>query len=154
MTEEQIKQKAENLMIGDWVNLNFDIDYKTGKSIYAPVQITGINKDGTVDVNLTYDKSETMQDGWDLKLIIPIEISEEILRNNGFIKVNFLKYDEPRVGISLLYKERSDGEEGYRVLIENRKSGIETRTTIKPVKYVHEIQHTIKDLNIDREIIL
>lgn len=86
--------------------------------------------------------------------IEPIPLTEEILRNNGFIKVDYLKYDEPRVGISLLYKDRSNGEEGYRVLIENRKPGIETRTTIKPAKYVHEIQHTIKDLNIDREITL
>ena len=76
--------KAEELMIGDWVNLNLDVDYKTGKSIYAPIQVTGINKDGTIDVNCTYDKSESMQDGWDLKLIEPIPLTKEILHKNSF----------------------------------------------------------------------
>ena len=71
--------KKEDLMIGDWVNLNFDIDYKTGESMYVPTQVIGINKSGTVDVNFTYDKLESMRDGWDLKLIEPIELSEEIL---------------------------------------------------------------------------
>ena len=78
--------KAEDLMVGDWVNLNFDVDYKTGNLIYGYVQVTGINIDGTINVNCTYDKSESMQDGWDLKLIEPIELSEEILEKIGFKK--------------------------------------------------------------------
>lgn len=130
--------KKEDLMIGDWVNIQTERD---DEPMYSQVeQLWECEIDA--DFQTGYEN------------VYPIPLTEEILRNNGFIKVDFLKYDEPRVGISLLYKERSDGEEGYRVLIENRKSGIETRTTIKPVKYVHEIQHTIKDLHIDREITL
>ena len=130
--------KKEDLMIGDWVNIQTERDDELMYSQVEQLWECEIDAD--------------FQTGYEN--VYPIPLTEEILRNNGFIKVDFLKYDEPRVGISLLYKERSDGEEGYRVLIENRKSGIETRTTIKPVKYVHEIQHTIKDLHIDREITL
>ena len=75
---------TKDLMIGDLVNLNFDVDYKTGKSIYAPAQVTGINKDRTIDVNFIYDKSESMQYRWDLKLIEPIPLTKEILYKNGF----------------------------------------------------------------------
>ena len=130
--------RKEDLMIGDWVNIQTE---KDDEPMYSQVeQLWECEIDA--DFQTGYEN------------VYPIELTEEILRNNGFIKVDFLRYDEPRIGISLLYKERSDGEQGYRVLIENRKSGTETRTTIKPVRYVHEIQHTIKDLEIDREIIL
>lgn len=134
--------EKEDLIIGDWV---------TRRGVPEEhIRICGMN----VLAGVVYLDQDGRGVTEKFENIEPILLTEETLRNNGFIKVDFLKYDEPRVGISLLYKERSDGEEGYRVLIENRKSGIETRTTIKPVKYVHEIQHTIKDLHIDREIIL
>lgn len=143
--------KKEELMIGDWINLNFDIDYKTGESIYAPVQVTGINKDGTVDVNFTYDKSESMQDGWDLKLIKPIPLTSEILEKNSFLKVESIIYDEPRVGVSFLYRITP---EGLRIFVQNACAGGPTCTMIKTCKYVHEVQHMIKMCDIEKEIIV
>jgi len=83
-----------------------------------------------------------------------IELTEKFLQKNNFMRSDSLDYNENRVGISLLYKERSDGEPGYRVLIENRRPGEETRTIIKSVKYVHEIQHALKELQIEIEILL
>ena len=78
-----------------------------------------------------------------------IELTEELLEKNGFMKVESLSYDENRIGISLLYKERANGEPGYRVLIEDRRPGNETCTIIKSVKYVHEIQHALKELHLE-----
>ena len=76
--------KANELMVGDWVKLNYDINFKTGESLYTNVRISGINEDGTIDINCTVDKSKPMQDGWDLKLIEPIPLTEEILHKNAF----------------------------------------------------------------------
>ena len=139
--------KATDLMIGDWVNLNFDVDYKTGKSIYAPVQITGINKDGTVDVNLTYDKSESMQDGWDLKLIEPIEISEEILKKNSFlVDSNGIFYLKENLKFGL--KKDIDYSYWFINRADNYKEYICT------CDFVHELQHILKLQQIEKEIVV
>ena len=137
----------DELMVGDWVNLNFDINYKTGESIYVPVQITSINKDGTVDVNLTYDKSESMQDGWDLKLIEPIEISEEILKKNGFfVDSNGIFYLKENLKFGL----KKDIDYGYWFI--NRADNY--KEYIYACDYVHELQHLLKFCKIEKEIIL
>jgi len=143
---------TKDLMIGDWVNLNFDIDYKTGESIYASVQITGINKDGTVDVNFTYDKSESMQDGWDLKLIKPIPLTPEILERNNFQskedqynhrKIFFLGKNEYNLDVYF--------DNGTIILVEeNYEPGIYVYAC--DCEYVHELQHKLKDLEIEKEI--
>lgn len=129
-------------MVGDWVKVNgYD----------EPKQITDINVDGTGCFYNEDDYTEYPVADWDIN---GIPLTEEILVKNGFMRTDFLDYGGARIGISLLYKDRSNDEEGFRVLIENRSPKIETRTTIKPVKYVHEIQHTLRDLEIDKEIIL
>lgn len=135
--------KVEEFMIGDWVNLNFDVDYKTGKSIYAPVQITGINKDGTVDVNFTYDKSESMQDRWDLKLIEPILLTSEIMEKNGYKRG--LLIHEYKISDGLHY----DLESGLLLF------GYEYGTVLEiKCNYVHELQHVLKLCGIENDIIL
>lgn len=140
--------KVKDLMIGDLVNLNFDVDYKTGKSIYAPVQVTGINKDGTIDVNFIYDKSESMQDRWDLKLIEPIPLTKEILYKNGFdgdvyLWINaddekILEYYPFEHRLSLWYSE----EKNQEILFKCH------------CFYVHEFQHALKMCGIEKEIAL
>lgn len=137
-----------DLMIGDWVNLNFDVDYKTGKSIYAPAQITGINKNGTIDVNCTYDKSESMQDGWDLKLIEPIPLTKDILHKNGFCgevylwisagDEKILEYYPFEHRLSLWHSE----EKNQEILFKCH------------CFYVHELQHALKLCRIEKEIVV
>lgn len=83
-----------------------------------------------------------------------IELTSELLEKNGFVKTESLSYEESRVGISLLYKEGSNEEHGYRVLIENMRPGNETGTVIKSAKYVHEIQHALKGLGIEIDFAL
>jgi hypothetical protein len=140
-----------DLMIGDWVNLNFDVDYKKGNPIYGHAQVTSINKDGTIDVNCAFDNSESMQDGWDLKLIKPIPLTSEILAKNSFLKVEMIEYPSHRVGISFLYRITP---EGLRIFVQNACVGGPTCTMIKTCKYVHEVQHMIKMCDIEKTFVL
>lgn len=153
---------TKDLMIGDWVNLNFDIDYKTGESIYAPVQVTGINKDGTVDVNFTYDKSESMQDGWDLKLIEPIPLTPEILEKNNDILYGELAilFDDGKMRYSIVEcryvsKEYERNNETFYCLLSSCVyNGGSFITPFAKIRYVHELQHALKLCGIEKEIIL
>lgn len=157
--------KATDLMIGDWVNLNLDVDYKTEKSIYAPVQVTGINKDGTIDVNCTYDKSESMQDGWGLKLIEPIPLTPEILKKNGFTKydvghnvIGWAILDDDHLYNSIPFTltdndfDTEPGEYKWGPVEDDREESFVRE--IGRMNYVHELQHLFKQCKIKKEIVL
>lgn len=157
---------SKDLMIGDWVNLNFDVDYKTRESIYAPVQVASINKDGTIDVNCTFDISESMQDGWDLKLIEPIELTEEILHKNGFKNDILAQKSIIAEGASnfsvILFSEDNrivlNNIDEYLNSFNNWSVHIDTedmRTMCTAeITYVHELQHLLKLCKIEKEIVL
>lgn len=137
--------KADELMIGDWVNLNFDVDYKTGNPIYGYVQVNSINKDGTIDVNCTFDISESMQDGWDLKLIKPIPLTEELLLKNGFlVDSNRIFYLKENLKFGLI----KDIDYGYWFTYRSNNEYICT------CDFVHELQHILKLQQIEKEIVL
>lgn len=144
---------TNELMVGDWINLNYDIDYKTYESIFAPVQVTGINSDGTIDVNFTYDKSESMQDGWDPTLVHYIPLSKEILKKNGFHK-------NTKVGIPELYSCKSLQKHCVSIFVGDHKNSDimwsfgETDDIFMTCKYVHELQHLFRLLKIKKEIVL
>jgi len=151
--------KAEDLMIGDWINLNFDVDYKTGNPIYGYAQVTGINKDGTIDVNCTYDKSESMQDGWDLKLIEPIPLTVELLEKNGCRKWTWHNYPRENVityAIGDGFQIEITKKNGFWMVDNCSDSGDYGYESnwIADVNYVHKLQHLIRDLEIKKEIIL
>ena len=152
-------------MRGNWVNLNYDVDYETGKPIYAPVQIVGINKDGTVDVDFIYDKSESMQDHWDMKLVEPISLTEEILEKNGCKRLTWWKYHKDDI-VTYLF-------EGVQVEIEERMINGETKKLFNlvdncsdsgdygyesnylcDVSYVHKLQNALKVFEVEKEFIL
>lgn len=136
--------KKEELMIGDWLSLNYDINYKTGELIYAPVQITGINSDGTIDVNFTYDPSPSMQDGWDPKLFESIPLTAEILEKNGFHDRMPL-VDDYYISDGIHYNIYSK----YIMFGYVYGNALEVKC-----EYVHELQHLLKDCKIEKEIIL
>ena len=134
--------KPQDLMIGDWViRKGVPNDPMRLYNMNASRGIAYLDQDGRGVAEL-------------FKNLEPIPLTPEILEKNDFMKDDFLDYEESRIGISLLYKERSNGEEGFRVLIENRSPKNETRTTIKPAKYVHEIQHSFKELDIEKDIVI
>lgn len=149
--------KVEELMIGDWVNLNFDVDYKTGNPICGHVQVAGINKDGTIDVDCTFDNSKSMQDGWYLKLIEPIPLTPEILKKNGFVnsyideslnKDSVYKYNHFYTGNSVIVDMESNK------LIVKYENNIWMNLPYNRTIYVHELQHVLKHCDIKKEIII
>jgi hypothetical protein len=149
--------KVTDLMVGDWVNLNFDVDYKTGNLIYGHVQVASINKDGTIDVDCTFDNSKSMQDGWYLKLIEPIPLTPEILKKNGFVnsyidlslnKDSVYKYNHFYTGNSVIVDMESNK------LIVKYENDIWMNLPYNRTIYVHELQHVLKHCDIKKEIII
>ena len=143
---------VNELMKGDWLSLNYDINYKTGELIYAPVQITGINTDGTIDVNFTYDPSPSMQDGWDPKLFESIPLTREIFEKNGFEEkiYDFGKFGPSR-DFSAFYL--SDGiviwKQYDNWIVGSNSDDFNGWFSIY---YVHELQHMLKYISIIKTI--
>ena len=117
--------KAEDLMIGDWVNL-----------YSSPIKIN-IDDLGVIERDEVYCK--------------PILLTEEILEKKSFLKVEFIEYPSHSVGVSFLYRNTS---EGLRIFVQNACVKYPTCTMIKTCKYVHEVQHMIKMCDIEKEIVL
>ena len=126
--------KAEDLQIGDWVNL-YD----------SPIKIN-IDDLGVIERDETYDKGVHCE---------PIPLTDEILKKNGFV------YDEnreaweqiPNDGYGICYEDNT-----YLFSLGvfdpfNRDSDI-TYHTIAEIKYIHELQHALKLCKIDKEIIV
>ena len=146
-----VYMNTKDLMIGDLINLNFDVDCNTGEPIYVSAQVTGINKDGTVDVNFIYDKSELMHNGWDSKLIEPIELTEEVLEKIGFKKRPPRFGDKEYEMSNFLLRSWSDGKM-FKLHCYDWSSG--EFVFPNTIKYVHELQHLIKicDKNCDFDL--
>lgn len=141
----------KDLMVGDWIKLHYDINYKTGESLYTNVRITGINEDGTVDVSMQDG------DGWDLKLIYPIQLTPEILEKNGFENIDNM-YPFPTF--------RCDDKENYFCITIGFPEGNKTRRKYPFIEingenifveyiiinFIHELQHVLKLCGIDKNI--
>lgn len=130
--------KAEILMIGDLVLHN-------GK----PIQVYNVFK-GSINETY-YGVSNEVADYIPESEIGPIPLTSEILEKNSFLKVESIVYNEPRVGISFLYRNTL---EGLRIFVQNACVGGPTCTMIKTCKYVHEVQHMIKMCDIERTFVL
>ena len=125
--------KAENLMIGDWVNL-----------YGSPIKIS-------IDDLCFIDRDETYDKGVHCK---PIPLTEEILEKNGFTSVedpyNHKKY-------FLLGKNEYNCNvywDGLAILLVEEDYEPTTYAYICDVEYVHELQHALKLCNIKKEIVL
>lgn len=145
--------KVEDLMIGDWVNLNFDVDYKTGNLIYGHVQVASINKDGTIDVDCTFDNSKSMQDGWCLKLIEPIPLTPEILEKNDILyeKQSFYYVIEDVEDLECTYYIYQTVQEDWAIGVD---TGAYNCSVFARIKYVHDLQHALKLCGIDKKIVV
>lgn len=134
--------KIEDLMIGDWVMLNYDISYKTGESLYTNVRITGINEDGTINVSM-HDG-----DSWNSDLIYSIPITKELLEKNGFethqsgVRM-FLAHDDYRL---CYYLNSSNRFTSF--------NNIDGSLVQKVIVNVHELQHALKLCGINKEIVV
>ena len=118
--------KANELMIGDWINHKI-----TGENL----QITEILSWG-VKVN---EYKDAVADSIDIQ---PIPLTPEILEKNGFV-YNKLPFEQSwqQFGLSLYL-----GGNGYRI---NCGENVSLR-----IDSVHELQHFLRIAGIDKEITL
>lgn len=127
--------KKEDLMIGDWVNIQTE---KDDEPMYSQVEQLW---ECEIDADFETDYEN----------VHPIPLTSEILEKNSFLKVESIVYDELRVGVSFLYRIT---QEGLRIFVQNACAGGPTCTMIKTCKYVHEVQHMIKMCDIERTFVL
>jgi len=122
--------KANELMIDDWMLLH-DVPFQV-TSIYA--------KNGAREIGFG-----NKEDFWvDISNVEPIKITPEILEKNGWEKrpTGYVFYtDGKRYDNSLWY-------------IFGSSNTFVVDTAEFQINYVHELQHILKILNIDKEIII
>ena len=124
--------KANELMIGDWV----EVPFLEGKP--KIVKVEEILSD---EINPEWDGMENYG-GIKIKYVNPIPLTPEILENNGFVyesKDQLFKDIYPR--ISMLYAQ-------YR-LVEN---GYINYGEMPEIKYVHQLQHALRLCGIEKTI--
>lgn len=129
-----MNMKAEDLIIGDWVNV-FD----------SPKQIEGIRKFRNGDEIVYYDGDN----GNFIKSVTPIPLTPEILEKNGFNKLTEPPY--------ITYYELGLNEYMNKVLWYKGSIviGYEgDNVYLCDCEYVHELQHALKDNGIEKEIVL
>lgn len=139
--------KANELMIGDWVNL------KNGK-IIMPCRITVIghatqdrNEIGTtVCVDLSKEFPTCI---FDMDVIIPIPITPEILEKNGFTKggmfgkTYYLAVEDFEISVYFAHVNTQ--------LIIEKRNGKEV-INILNVEYLHILQHALNICGIEKTI--
>lgn len=129
----------EELMIGDWV-------FNTHNQ--QPEQVVEIRERM---VMLAYN------DLYDYDEIEPILLTSELLESNGFKKFNFHDIENQHqwswwhdtlTSITLWTRElKDDNKDGWMLRIESRLS-----TCCLRVDHIHQLQHSLKDSKIKKEI--
>ena len=134
--------KQGDLQIGDWV-LSFPDQCRVDGIICLREGHTAEEKWMAI-VHLGGNKYERVNVG----MLEPIPITHEILEKNGF-KESYCahilgSYDGKEIMLDLgtVYLCEDDAPEGWEAI------------RIKDIQYVHELQHTLKYFNIDKEIVL
>lgn len=143
--------KAEDLMVGDWVNV-FNV----------PKQIEGIRKFKNGDEIVYYDGDN----GNFITSVTPIPLTEEILHKNGF-KNDFVAQksiiaegasnfsvilfsEDNRISLNNI-DEYINSFNKWSVHIDTED--MRTMSTSE-ITYVHELQHLLKPCKIEKEIVL
>lgn len=139
--------KVTELMINDWVSIN-------GSNF----QVKDIKKNGVIKLyyNTKYGEHEVdFNTDYLEEFLQPIPLTKEILEKNGF------KEDFETNGIYwrsdcrkfCIVKELDTWYFAFRVLGEtvDKSSGY---ICISECNYVHKLQHILKDLEIEKEIVL
>lgn len=122
--------KAEDLMIGDWVNIQGENCYVTLATLYT-LQFTGKPNN-----------------------IRPIPLTTEILEKNGFTSTED-QYNHKKH--FLLGKNEYNCDvywDGLSILLVEADYEPTTYAYVCEVNYVHELQHALKLCGIKKEIVL
>ena len=130
--------KAKELMIGDWVLM--DMNYSEDDPMYARPDYQPYQIWNGEDIDLAEEENCI----GDADVYQPMPLTDNILRDNGFeyFHKNFasLSYEHP---FALRLDKWPD---------ENGCGGIWTICDIIEIRYVHQLQHALRDCGIDEEI--
>lgn len=119
--------KVTDLMVGDWIQV------KRGFNGHLTNEkIKGIIDDDTESYPITLATEETVS----LNDVVPIELTEEILVKNGFVKTWNGDWQLKEYSTIIISKD-------YYVKIFERSIRID---------YVHELQHLLRMCGIEKEI--
>lgn len=136
--------KANELMIGDWVVYNGDVEYTD------PIKIEGM--DIATDMLITSDREDVGFEG-----VEPIPLTGEILEKNGFNRIDENTYSFRRCGgdgeIKIRVIDLTCGEWELYAMDYDKYS--DTRTSFSNEQSflkVHELQHALKLCGIEKEI--
>ena len=140
--------KANELMIGDWVVYNGDVDYTN------PTKIEGM--DIATGMCVTTDRDDVGFDG-----VWPIPLTPEILEKNGF-KNGFIP--ALKTESSLLWVANV-GEDYIEIRFDRRNiaiwydydengDGVYSDCLLPLPYWLHELQHVLKLCGINKEIII
>ena len=133
--------KAEDLMVGDWVNV-----------FGTPKQIEGVRKFRNGDEIIYYDGDN----GNFIKAVTPILLTKEIMLKNGF---NLYPEETNVFYLNAGYRHDLDtvclyiGDIERPSIYGNDSLGEKTYVVLH-CKYVHEFQHVLKMCGINKKIIL
>lgn len=134
--------KANELMIGDWVVYNGDVEYTD------PIKIEGM--DIATDMLITSDREDVGFEG-----VEPIPLTIEILEQNGFKfndgMFNWFRSDEDSY-YTAFESVRIDVRSGFMRVLKENKDGKQKEVRCDCSGYVHELQHALKLCGIDKEI--
>ena len=136
--------KAQELQLGDWVNIYTFPDDNPKMEDLFPAKITGILYDGTIECSYN-----TIEDGVGYAsrpadTCLPILLTPEILEKNEFEQNWWWRLKGQDLWLS------NSGDE-YRVYADG---DCDKRDNFCWIKYVHELQHVYHLLKIEKEIVL
>lgn len=138
--------KAEEIMIGDWLKW---------KDKYVQVaMVSGVKWSfGHIDVTLAHCNDEKLLETHDIKSISPILLTPEILEKNGWTynDENSKFYPDTWSDNGIMLRK-----EGYRfrIVVVSDYDDEDTNDTQFVLQYVSDLQHALKLLKIEKEIVL
>jgi len=138
--------KPEDLMVGDWFRFRYK-DFPLNNEVVLTFRIERIND----EIGYVWSKDGRICKPERLE---PIPLTPEILEKNGFEK-----YEQGGEWVDMWMAFGEGGE--YDIEVEFRNSGM-IRTKVDgptylntcDIKYLHQLQHCLRIVGIDKEIIL
>ena len=143
--------KATELMLGDWVYAKVQVDDTGTEPVFerTPQRVTDL----TNSINGIYVEGTSQFAGAEIE---PIPLTTEILEQNGFVPIR-QNAGEPYYW---QYFDKKDGSivnafrRIYRGLWIECSNATTEASTNKQCEFVHELQHAIKNTEIEMEVVV
>ena len=143
--------KATELMLGDWVYAKVQVDDTGTEPVFerTPKRVTDL----TNSINGIYVEGTSQFAGAEIE---PIPLTTEILEQNGFVPIR-------QNAVEPYYWQYFDKKDGsimnafrriYRGLWIECSNATTEASTNKQCEFVHELQHVIKNTEIEMEVVV